>query len=521
MLGTDSPARLLPHSEYNVENTAPRTADSYSQSFYSPISPLDKLGASKRLSSMKRLSSPNLWRIRDSQPLQTVQNASISNDDDERDIKDTINVVHVPHLESPLSKHTKLHVPKEPDHHEIEAAPRSVVNNTPANDTARRPVITKPKAVKKSMPSYMRFTEAYKRSKGLITEDDEEREIHHHRRDDYANKRGGHNSKALLGPRSAAGVSVGVLKNKKRTIPQPFHFHSSLRSHVAREINDSTKDGDEPFVSLALRIKQFEENIAGRGYDHGVKDKEVKHDSDALPPKHIIPRSPKLLTKLRHSQGHHHSHESHDVTEQASQKPVSGASSSGLKADKDRKSAGPAQLIETKPPKLLTALRANHATSRTDAETEKSVDTHRTSNASVSKRKRQQGSQDEHYKRQRKDVSAKKQPAAFVPTVPKPFSFQTDLRGQHYQDQFLEKLEMWRQRDNGAHDIHAKPAPHYPPPIAIKRSIKPLTAAQEVVLHSEIRALERKTTEDDKKLKAKLAALEHPSSSRRRPRQVR
>ncbi|KAJ2960283.1 hypothetical protein NQZ79_g4307 [Umbelopsis isabellina] len=498
MLGTDSPTRLLPHSEYNVENT-------------------DKLGASKRLSSMKRLSSPNLWRIRDSQPLQTVQNASLTNDNDENDINDTIRPVHVPHLESPLAKDDKLHVSKETDLHEIIEEQKLLINNNTANNAARRVVNPKPKASKKHMPSYMRFTEAYKRSKGLIIDEEEERELHHHRSADNSNKRIGHNTKALLGPRSVAGVSVGVLKNKKHTVPQPFHFHSSLRSHVVQESSGDQKDGDEPFVSLALRIKQFEENIAGRGYEHGAKDKELKHDSDAIAPRHIVPRSPKLLTKIRHSQGHHHSHESHDSSEQVSQKPIVRASSSGLKAERDRKSARSAQSTETKPPKLHTALRASLATSRTDAEMGKLVDTQRKPNASVLKRKRHQdASQDEQYKRQRRDVTAKKQPAAFVPTVPQPFSFQTDLRGQHYQEQFLEKLEMWRQRDNSTHDIHAKPAPHYPPPIAIKRSVKPLTAAQEVVLHSEIRALERKTTEDDKKLKAKLAALEHESSNRSR-----
>ncbi|KAG2177963.1 hypothetical protein INT43_003210 [Umbelopsis isabellina] len=517
MLGTDSPTRLLPHSEYNVENTAPRTTDSYSQSFYSPISPLDKLGASKRLSSMKRLSSPNLWRIRDSQPLQTVQNASFTNDNDENDKNDSIRPEHLPHLESPLAKDDKLYVSKEIDHHEIDEAPKLLDNKHTVNNAEGRVVNSKPKAAKKPMPSYMRFTEAYKRSKGLIADEEEERELHHYRSADNFNKRTGHNTKALLGPKSAAGISVRVLKNKKHTVPQPFHFHSSLRAHVVQESSDNQKDGDEPFVSLALRIKQFEENIAGRGYEHGVKDKELKHDSEIITTRHIVPRSPRLLTKIRHSQGHHHSHEAHDNTEKVSQKPAGRAGSSGLTADRDRKLARSAQYIATKPPILHTALRASHATSRADAEMGKSVDTQRKPNASVLKRKRQQdASQDEHHKRQRRDATTKKQPAAFVPTVPQPFSFQTDLRGQHYQDQFMEKLEMWRQRDNGSHDIHAKPAPHYPPPIAIKRSVKPLTAAQEVVLHSEIRALERKTTEDDKKLKAKLAALEHESSNRSR-----
>jgi hypothetical protein len=62
---------------------------------------------------------------------------------------------------------------------------------------------------------------------------------------------------------------------QKGTVPQPFHFHSSLRSTVIQEIKDNEKSTDEPFISLASRIKQFEENIAGRGYEHSLKDKDV------------------------------------------------------------------------------------------------------------------------------------------------------------------------------------------------------------------------------------------------------
>lgn len=140
-----------------------------------------------------------------------------------------------------------------------------------------------------------------------------------------------------------------------------------------------------------------------------------------------------------------------------------------------------------------------------------------TSSLNHLKRKRDVEITDEHNKRQRavSEASKKKANSRFTPTIPQPFSFRTDLRGQHYQEQFVEKLEMWRCRDQGSHDIHAKPAPHYPPPMAIKRSVKPLTAAQDLVLHSEIRALERKTSEDDKKLKAKLDAISQEGRARR------
>jgi hypothetical protein len=142
-----------------------------------------------------------------------------------------------------------------------------------------------------------------------------------------------------------------------------------------------------------------------------------------------------------------------------------------------------------------------------------------TSSLKQLKRKRDEELRDAGNKRLRPVLEAtsnKKQPVnRFTPTIPKPFTFQTDLRGQHYQDQFVEKLEMWRKRDQGTHEIHAKPAPQYPPPMAIKRSVKPLTAAHDLVLHSQIRALERKTAEDEKKLNAKLAAIEQDGRMRR------
>lgn len=162
---------------------------------------------------MKRLSSPNLWRIRDSQPLQTMQNASLTNDNDEKHIIDTIRPEHVPHLESPLAKDEKLYVSKDIDHHDTDEAPKLLDNKNTVNNAASHVVNHKLKSTKKPLPSYMRFTEAYKRSKGLIVDEKEERDVHQHRIVDNSNKRIGHNTKALLGPKSAAGVNVRFLKN--------------------------------------------------------------------------------------------------------------------------------------------------------------------------------------------------------------------------------------------------------------------------------------------------------------------
>ncbi|GAB5586431.1 hypothetical protein Unana1_01331 [Umbelopsis nana] len=470
----ESPARPSEHLDSNMENTAPRTAESFSQQFYSPISPLDKLSTSNKLSNMKRLSSPNLWRIRDSQPLRTVENSTspflathstVLAEAEKKSEKKLIERSLTTAAE-PTTKAVDLPAQKS----KIEPETKSVTRQV---DAPR--VSTKAKTSSPPVPSYMRFTEAYKRSKGLLSAD-EERQLPHHRRDNSANKKSErinnakdrHSTKSLLGPK-AEGV------NKRRTVSHPFHFHSTLRSTVIQEIKDNENDTDEPFVPLAVRIKQFEENIAGRGYNHTSKDNDSKPSAgDAATPKHIIPRSPKLLTKIRHENGHNFTNDTKVDTQKTS------ITDKEYKRDYERS----------------TASSLNHL-----------------------KRKRDEISNDEHDKRPRgaSEVSTKKKASSrFTPTIPQPFSFQTDQRGQHYQEQFQAKLQMWRKLDQDTNnEIHAKPAPNYPPPMAIKRSVKPLTAAQNLVLHSDIRALERKTANDDKKIKEKLAVIEQESRERR------
>jgi len=514
-----------------MENTAPRTAESFSQQFYSPISPLDKLSTSnKRLSNMKRLSSPNLWRIRDSQPLRTVENstspflATHSTVLAEAEKKSEKKLVErsLTTAAEPTTKAVDLPAQKSKIEPETKSVTRQV--NAPR-------VSTKAKISSPPVPSYMRFTEAYKRSKGLLSAD-EERQLPHHRRDNSANKKSErtnnakdrHSTKSLLGPK-AEGV------NKRRTVSHPFHFHSTLRSTVIQEIKDNENDTDEPFVPLAVRIKRFEENIAGRGYNHTSKDNDSKPSAgDAATPKHIIPRSPKLLTKIRHENGHHHTHGSaheHQSDRNSSQQPVSKQPVGSHSISKLARTSVP---MEARAPKLLTAARSSHnftndakvdmqKTSITDKEYKRDYERSTASSLNHLKRKRDEVSNDEHNKRPRgaSEVSTKKKASSrFAPTIPQPFSFQTDQRGQHYQEQFQAKLQMWRKLDQDTNnEIHAKPAPNYPPPMAIKRSVKPLTAAQNLVLHSEIRALERKTANDDKKIKEKLAVIEQESRERR------
>ncbi|KAG2186834.1 hypothetical protein INT44_003060 [Umbelopsis vinacea] len=506
MHGIDTPVGLTERIGINTENTAPRTNDSFShsQQYYSPISPLDKLSASnKRFSNTKRLSSPNLWRIRESQilkPLTTVENSTSPF------LATSAEAEKEPIARSLSTKERTTTKEKEQPSQTIKVEPEETpmtrqVDKPVAKFTSRTPPV----------PSYMRFTEAFKRSKGLLKKD-EEREIPHHNREETMKSRKNEratnarsrltSTKALLGPKTE-----GI--NKRTTIPQPFHFHSSLRSYVAEETTDNEHVSEEPFVSLAMRIRQFEENIAGRGFEHTSKQKEAKHSAEEAH-KYIVPRSPKLLTKIRHEQGHHHSHESSNdqQSEQQSSQTSTAKPPHGQHSSKDIRSNAK---LDSNPPRLLTAARATRVPSLNSNSDKSKPSEPSNSQAKSLKRKREGGNSDVVYKRLRpvgETLSNKKQASkGFTPTIPKPFSFQTDLRGQHYQDQFMEKLDMWRKRDQAPHEYHAKPAPHYPPPIAIKRSVKPLTAAQDLVLHSQIRALERKTADDEKKLNEKPTAI--------------
>ncbi|KAI8583435.1 hypothetical protein K450DRAFT_223678 [Umbelopsis ramanniana AG] len=100
-------------------------------------------------------------------------------------------------------------------------------------------------------------------------------------------------------------------------------------------------------------------------------------------------------------------------------------------------------------------------------------------------------------------------------TIPQPFTFATDVRGEQHQRQFQEKLRQWKDREEEAHRFKpAGPPPRFDRPFQVKRSTKPLTDAQNMVFHSEIRSLERKMAEDERRIQRQL----NKATSRKRRR---
>ncbi|KAI9137423.1 hypothetical protein BKA69DRAFT_920618 [Paraphysoderma sedebokerense] len=76
-------------------------------------------------------------------------------------------------------------------------------------------------------------------------------------------------------------------------------------------------------------------------------------------------------------------------------------------------------------------------------------------------------------------------------TVPKPFALKTDIRGDSYQKQLAEHLLKEQVEKENATKFHARPLPD-PVPFVPKKSDKPLTDHGDIVLHTNMRAEERK-----------------------------
>ncbi|OZJ03154.1 hypothetical protein BZG36_03894 [Bifiguratus adelaidae] len=82
-------------------------------------------------------------------------------------------------------------------------------------------------------------------------------------------------------------------------------------------------------------------------------------------------------------------------------------------------------------------------------------------------------------------------------TEPQPFTFRIDSRGERYQRQFQERLSQWRQREEAARIMRAKPVPKsIDKPFVPLKSDKPLTSSYDVHLLSADRAVHRQIFEE-------------------------
>lgn len=89
-------------------------------------------------------------------------------------------------------------------------------------------------------------------------------------------------------------------------------------------------------------------------------------------------------------------------------------------------------------------------------------------------------------------------------TYPEPFMLQSDLRGQSHRRKLEEQLERDRREKENKTKFKAQPFREVEPFIPSKSS-KPITEPEHVMLHSELRAEERRAFEEELKEKEKLA----------------
>ncbi|KAF9184112.1 Protein tpx2 [Haplosporangium sp. Z 767] len=88
-------------------------------------------------------------------------------------------------------------------------------------------------------------------------------------------------------------------------------------------------------------------------------------------------------------------------------------------------------------------------------------------------------------------------------TIPQPFSFETNIRGEHHQKQFHDKLSKWKQIEKGQ-QFKALPLPVYPERFIPKKSTRPVTLPVSIALQTDRRAGERELFDQEKQRKEKL-----------------
>ncbi|KAG0263021.1 Protein tpx2 [Mortierella polycephala] len=88
-------------------------------------------------------------------------------------------------------------------------------------------------------------------------------------------------------------------------------------------------------------------------------------------------------------------------------------------------------------------------------------------------------------------------------TIPQPFSFETDIRGERHQEQFRDKLSRWKQIEK-EQQFKALPLPVYPERLIPKKSTRPVTLPASITLQTDRRAGERELFDQEKQRKEKL-----------------
>lgn len=94
----------------------------------------------------------------------------------------------------------------------------------------------------------------------------------------------------------------------------------------------------------------------------------------------------------------------------------------------------------------------------------------------------------------------------FALTYPKPFTLETDFRGEKYQQSFRERLRRLNELEK-ENQFHATPLPSLEPQIPKKPETPQLTKPVEFIFHTNVRMLERKAFDEQRKMKESIAEM--------------
>ncbi|KAI9002732.1 hypothetical protein BC832DRAFT_593458 [Gaertneriomyces semiglobifer] len=336
------------------------------------------------------------------------------------------------------------------------------------------------------------------------------------------------------------------------TIPKPFNLHTTLKS-LTHDRTQQQQGGvaRSPFVPLAMRVKQFEEMVPDRFRTKPVV--KVGYTSQSIPQspwrgrlRMTRPRSPFLRTKMRTKAPTVPSKEEIEIEEMRKIEPFKAKPVDKKILATDRPLGVPIvprpqptvpqspaitkpRAPAPRPPSPPKIVKANPIRKGVFQPFEPKIE-HRVVVAPVefrlpgdeiSRRKREEF--EEKLRKMKEEEERAKQfyaqplpvddpdPLPYVPmkppTQPEPFSLETDLRGEFAKLSLQEKLQEEERERRRRKEFRAQPLPVVEP-FMPQPSHKPLTDVENVVLHTDVRAEERRAYEEMKRRKEEMEEME-------------
>ncbi|TPX50531.1 hypothetical protein SeMB42_g00675 [Synchytrium endobioticum] len=336
-------------------------------------------------------------------------------------------------------------------------------------------------------------------------------------------------------PTLGAATAKAAIKKKamaKRpglTVPEPFHFHTTLKEH-GNEVTAVTPP-KSPFEPLAQKVKKFEAKTPERFKSKPVKPQPTKVQDHKL----THPKSPFLRSKLRARPKHIPSREELEAAEMASIQPfkakpvdpriVNGSVKSSApkknpltvpKSPPITKPKGPAPPAPP-PPRVVKATPLPDLSRPFEAIREHRIvlpdDRFHLPGEEYSQRKRAEfettlRQQKEEEERLRQFI-AQPLPVEILEgpshlprreiqlTEPQPFHLHTDERGATYQHAFQEKVSKEMEEKENAARFKAHPLPDLSSKFEVKKSDRVLTEPEDIELHTMVRAEDRRVFDEE------------------------